>query len=106
MPWGGAPAVVASPPVAAHPPAYAGQLTMAQVIDSASRAIVMLNRRLSAITSVAPGDDGWRVMVELVERRGVPDTNDLLGVYELRLDPHGNVMRYERIRLRRRGDLQ
>jgi hypothetical protein len=61
--------------------------------------------RVSVITSVAPDEGGWRVTAELVERRGIPDTNDLIGVYELRLDAAGEVLRYERTRLRRRGDL-
>jgi hypothetical protein len=112
-----APAVIATPHVVVPPPPAAPVMAMTpapstapllsipQVIDSASRAVAMLNRKVSAITSVVPGDDGWRVTVEMVERRGVPDTSDVLGVYELRLDPAGNVTRYERTRLRRRCDI-
>jgi hypothetical protein len=80
-------------------------LSITQVVESASRALALLNLKVSAITSVSPSEDGWRVTAELIERKGVPDTNDQIGVYELRLDAAGNVMRYERTRLRRRGDL-
>jgi hypothetical protein len=80
-------------------------LSIGQVVESTSRALSLLNLKLSVITSVAPEDGGWRVTAELVERRGVPDTNDLIGVYELRLDGSGTVTKYERTRLRRRGDL-
>ena len=41
---------------------------------------------------------------EVVERRGIPNTNDVLGLYELRLDRAGNVIRYARTRMRRRCD--
>jgi hypothetical protein len=76
-----------------------------QVVESASKALALLNLKVSVISSVSPEDDGWRVTAELIERRGVPDTNDQIGVYDLRLDAAGTVLRYERTRLRRRGDL-
>jgi hypothetical protein len=98
-----APAPAPSAPPA--PPAPGTRLSIGQVFESTARALALLNLKVSVITSVAPEDDGWRVTAELVERRGVPDTNDLIGVYELRLDAAGIVTRYERTRLRRRGDL-
>jgi hypothetical protein len=98
-----APSRATAPPPA--PPAPATRLSIGQVFESTARALALLNLKVSVITSVAPEDDGWRVTAELVERRGVPDTNDLIGVYELRLDAAGIVTRYERTRLRRRGDL-
>jgi hypothetical protein len=102
MPAPHAPSYMPSPAPPAMPVSL---LSIPQVIESTSRAVALLNRKVSAITSVMPSEDGWRVTVEMVERRGVPDTADLLGVYELRLDPLGNVTRYERTRIRRRCDI-
>lgn len=105
------PAVLPEPPAvyarATEAPtrAPAGALSINEVIESAVRALAILKFRVSSITSVTPAEDGWRVTVELVERRGLPDTNDLLGIYELRLDPTGTVLRYERTQVRRRCDL-
>jgi hypothetical protein len=99
------PAPAPAPPPPTVPPAPGAPLSVTQVLESATRALAMLHLKLSAITSVSPGEDGWRVTAELVERRGVPDTSDLLGVYELRLDAAGNVLRYERTHIRRRCDL-
>jgi len=87
------------------PRAPGAALSMPQVMESATQALAMLKLRVSSITSVGKDDEGWKVWAELVERKGVPDTNDLLGMYELRLDHAGNVLRYERTRMRRRGDL-
>jgi hypothetical protein len=42
----------------------------------------------------------------LVERAAVPDTGDLLGIYEVQLNQTGDVTRYERTRVRRRNDLR
>jgi hypothetical protein len=80
-------------------------LSMAEIIESATRTLSILKLKLSAVIAVTKNDDGWRVTAELVERAGVPDTSDVLGVYELQLDGRGNVLNYERTRLRRRCDL-
>jgi len=96
---------VAAPPVAAPLVAAPAGLTMAQVVESATRGLAALKLKVSAITSVARAADGWRVTAELVERRGVPDTSDLLGVYEMQLDHDGTILQYERTRMRRRCDL-
>jgi hypothetical protein len=88
-----------------QPVPVTGTMSISQVIDSAMRGLSVLRMKVSALTSVARDEEGWRVTAELVERRGVPDTSDLLGIYELRLDEAGNIMRYERTRMRRRCDL-
>jgi hypothetical protein len=43
-------------------------------------------------------DDTWRVMVELLELSRVPETDDLLGIYEATLDEDGELLRYRRLR--------
>lgn len=80
-------------------------LSMPAAIDKALAAVAMLKMKVSSVTSVLPADGGWVVAVELVEKRGIPDSNDVLGLYELRLDAAGTVLRYERTQMRRRGDL-
>jgi hypothetical protein len=87
------------------PVAASNGLTMNEVIDCAIRGLAGLRMKVSSVTSVARDDAGWHVTAELVERKSVPDTSDLLGVYDLRLDDAGNVLRYERTRMRRRCDL-
>jgi hypothetical protein len=78
---------------------------MRQVIEAAVAGLSILRLRVSSVISVNRDGEGWRVEVEVVERRSVPDTSDLLGVYELQLDAAGNILRYERTRMRRRCDL-
>jgi len=80
-------------------------LTMSQIVDSALRTVAALNMSVSSVTSAVPDEDGWNVSVELVERRGIPNANDMLGLYELRLDRAGNVVRYVRTQMRRRCDV-
>jgi len=94
-----------APHAPSAPQAPSRVLSISEVVESTKRALALLNLKVSVISSISPDDGGWRVTAELVERRGIPDTNDLIGVYELRLDPAGSVLRYERTRLRRRADL-
>lgn len=66
----------------------------------------LVNLKVSGVIAVSRVQDGWRVTVELVERSAIPDGQDLLGVYEVRLDQEGGMVGYERVRVRRRSDLE
>jgi hypothetical protein len=61
---------------------------------------------LSGITSIDRDDDGWTVAVEVVERSSVPDTQDILGRYELDLDDDRTVTGYRRTHRYRRDDTE
>ena len=64
------------------------------------------NLGFSGVTGAAKTDDGWRVTVELIERKAIPDTQDLLGIYEVLFNEEGRVTSYERIRMRHRMDAE
>jgi hypothetical protein len=49
-------------------------------------------------------DDGWRAVVEVIERKAVPDTQDILGRYEIDLDASGRFEGYRRLGRTHRGD--
>lgn len=57
------------------------------------------------VVSVVKEGKEWRVMVEVLERRAVPDTQDIIGRYEVRLDEKRDVLGYKRVVQRRRMDL-
>jgi hypothetical protein len=82
------------------------KLELAEIIYKVTQALSALKLKLSGVSSIAKTDEGWRVTLELVERASVPDTMDLLGVYEVRLDHEGELIGYERTRVRRRCDLE
>jgi hypothetical protein len=65
----------------------------------------ILGLDLSRIIEASRIEDGWHITVELIERKAVPDTQDLLGTYEVELDRYGDIMGYERVNMRRRMDL-
>ena len=59
----------------------------------ATQGLAVLKLKLSGVSGVSRTDEGWRVVLELVERAAVPDTMDLLGVYEVQLDHDGRADR-------------
>src|SRR3954470_15092671 len=56
----------------------------------------LLNRPVEGVVEVSREDDGWLVAVEVLELERVPNTNDVLGVYEVELDPYGALQGYRR----------
>jgi hypothetical protein len=60
---------------------------------------------LDGITSIDDTEEGWRVAVEVVERKSVPDTQDILGRYEITLDEDLTVTGYQRTHRYRRDDM-
>jgi hypothetical protein len=84
----------------------AGKLELSEVIEKATAGLAPLKLKISGVTGAFKTPEGWRVTLELLERAAIPDTMDLLGVYEVLLDPEGGLNSYERIRVRRRCDLE
>ena len=46
----------------------------------------------------------WLVTLEALERRAIPDTMDILGLYEVRMTDDGELQSLERKKLRKRGE--
>jgi len=67
----------------------------------------VMGLEVSSITGVSKvKDDGWQVTVELIERKAIPDTQDLLGLYEVRLDEDGHLISFDRKKVRHRMDIE
>lgn len=82
-------------------------MTLKEVIQIAKGEVQELfSFPLSNVTGACKTDDGWEVTVELLERKCIPDGQDLFGVYEIKLDHEGALASYERKRVRRRMDLE
>lgn len=56
----------------------------------------MTGRDSEGVIGLERIDDGWRVGVEVVESRHIPDTSDILAVYEAELDNRGDLLSYRR----------
>jgi hypothetical protein len=64
-----------------------------------------IRKELEAIVSVEEVAGEWRVTVEVLERKAVPDSQDLLGRYEVRLNKNGELIGWTQKIIRKRCDL-
>ena len=75
------------------------------VIEKAQQEFVRLGKKpADGVTGLSKTEEGWAVLLEALERKAIPDTMDVLGLYELHLDNEGNLLGLERKKLRKRGD--
>ncbi|VVB69795.1 Gas vesicle synthesis protein GvpO [uncultured archaeon] len=67
---------------------------------------MLLKKNLDSIISLNKGPECWLAEVEVLERKSVPDTQDILGRYEMKFNEEGELLGYKRIMLRRRSDME
>jgi len=59
----------------------------------------LTGRDVEGVLELEPLEEGgWKVSLEVVELRRVPDSTDVLGVYDVELDEDGELMGYWRRR--------
>lgn len=84
------------------------ELGLVEVRDRVrSDAAELIGHPFDALIAVRRLDDepnAWRAVVEVVERKAVPDTQDILGRYALTLNAQGAVVGYRRFERIRRDD--
>jgi hypothetical protein len=76
---------------------------MAVAREAAQQLLELTGREAEGVTSLERTDDGWRIEVEVVEVRRIPDTTDVLAIYEIEADEEGNIEGYRRLRRYSRG---
>ncbi|MDD1701945.1 MAG: gas vesicle protein [Methanoregula sp.] len=84
-----------------------GKLNMQQVLANVKKEMVELTSLpFNTIVSVTRDEEtkGPTVTVELVERKAIPDSMDLLGMYEVSTDEEGRILDFRRVGMRKRGD--
>jgi hypothetical protein len=81
------------------------KMTMKDITEKAKAELLELTGfPASSVVSVAKEGETWKVMVELLEKKGIPDNMDTLGLYQTKIDGTGDFLEYERKSLRKRGD--
>ena len=79
-----------------------GLLAIRKRIERAADSII--GHPLDTISEISPTEEGWIAVVDVIERRAVPDTQDIIGRYELTLEEDGAIRGYQRLDRYRRGD--
>jgi hypothetical protein len=76
-----------------------------EIIKKAQEEFVRLGKiPADGVTGVSRTEEGWVVSLETLERKTIPDTMDVLGVYQIHLDNEGNLLGFDRKKLRKRGE--
>jgi len=75
------------------------------IIDSALYVVRnYISKEPDTIVSIENLDDRWVAIVEVVERKAIPDTQDIMGRYEITLGPKGDLLGWEQKMVRKRSD--
>ena len=78
-----------------------------EIVKKAQEELVILGKTQgSGVTGLSKTERGWEVLLEALERKAIPDTMDVLGLYEVLLDDEGNLLGLVRKKLRKRGETQ
>jgi hypothetical protein len=78
-----------------------------EIIKKAQKDFTLLSKiQVDGVIGLSKSEEGWVVSLEGLERRAIPDTMDVLGIYEVRLDNEGNLLGFERKKLRKRGETE
>jgi hypothetical protein len=79
----------------------------ATIVPKARRALEeLLGREAESVSGFERENSHWKVNLEVVELRRIPDSSDVLGSYELVLDDDGNVARMSRTRRYQRSEVE
>jgi hypothetical protein len=71
--------------------------------EAKSELVALTGKDAEGVTGLERTEDGWLVRVEVVELRRIPDTTDVLALYEVHTDAHGALESYQRVRRFVRG---
>lgn len=87
----------------AEPRAHAGNGRPGKLAGAAAAAMAreqveeLTGHPVEAVSGLSRQEDGWTVVLEVVEVRRVPQTTDILATYRVELDQDGDLMGYERV---------
>jgi hypothetical protein len=82
-------------------------MNASEAIEKARKEFVVLGKTpANGIAGLSKTEEGWTILLEALERKAIPDTMDVLGLYELRLDNEGTLLGLDRKKLRKRGETQ
>ncbi len=76
-----------------------------EIIKKAREDFAKLSKiSVDGVTGLSKTKEGWVVSLEALQRSAIPDSMDVLGLFEVRLDNEGNLLAFERKKLRKRSD--
>ena len=65
----------------------------------------LLNKETEGISLIEKTNDGWRVLCDVLDKKSIPETYDILKVFEFMLDKDAKVTSFKLFKKIRRGDI-
>lgn len=82
----------------------ASRSSIVQIVKGIKKDIGLLTGfEALSVVSLDRREEGWEGRVEVIELRRVPDTQDIVGVYAVTLGSDGNLLSWERLFSRVKG---
>jgi hypothetical protein len=82
-------------------------LSASDAAELAVRHVTEMTKRVAeGVVGAEHADDGWRVTVEVVETHRIPDSADILAIYEAEVDAEGELVSYRRVGRYLRGQVE
>ena len=72
---------------------------------AAQEVAALTGREPESVISIDRSDGTWKIGIEVVEMRRIPDSADILATYEVTLEPDGSLLTYHRVRRYARGQM-
>ena len=88
-----------APRAEADRPPNAGRIAA----EAARQLVELTGKDAEGVVGLDRSDDGWKVEVEMIEVRRIPNTTDVLAMYEVEVDGKGSLQGYRRVRRYVRG---
>jgi hypothetical protein len=83
------------------------EITVPKLIEKAREQLAeATGLKLSTTVGASKDDKGWRISVEMIEKKSIPDGMDILGTYEAWLNDKGELLEFSRKNLRKRIDTE
>ncbi|MBI5065611.1 gas vesicle protein [Candidatus Woesearchaeota archaeon] len=65
----------------------------------------LIKKEPESIASIEKSGEGWTVQCHFLEKKSVPETYDLLKIFEFKLDKNAKITEFKQVKKVRRGDL-
>lgn len=78
-----------------------------EIVEKAKQELVELTGFLSPNTiGISREEDVWHITVEITEKPSEAINLEILGIYDIQVDASGKLLGFERIGMRKRGDIR
>lgn len=81
------------------------ELSIEMIRDKAFSTVKnVIGKEPETLLSIEKTDNGWKARVESLERKAIPDTQDILGRYELLFNKNVELVGWTQVMVRKRSD--